>query len=215
MKDATHQFDGTVIKTIGDEVMATFPDRRRRDEAAATQMQARISSTPVMMRTAYQVTIRIGCHFGPVVQGTERYFRCGRTHGESHDLSGQSETDRHVRCDSRAEWVRTGAAQTRQIDIATVRGRIDEVALYRSCCGSRTRRPAWCRPLELDEQERRTAASTCFEAHVPGRECCRRSPIAEDPHQHGPRVTKTIWSSREISFRASTHVSKNAAANSC
>ena len=25
MKDATHQFDGTVIKTIGDEVMSSFP----------------------------------------------------------------------------------------------------------------------------------------------------------------------------------------------
>ena len=25
MKDATHQFNGTVIKTIGDEVMSTFP----------------------------------------------------------------------------------------------------------------------------------------------------------------------------------------------
>ena len=25
MKDATHQYSGTVIKTIGDEVMSTFP----------------------------------------------------------------------------------------------------------------------------------------------------------------------------------------------
>jgi class 3 adenylate cyclase len=25
MNDATHQFNGTVIKTIGDEVMSTFP----------------------------------------------------------------------------------------------------------------------------------------------------------------------------------------------
>ena len=29
MKDATHQFDGTVIKTIGDEVMSNISDRRR------------------------------------------------------------------------------------------------------------------------------------------------------------------------------------------
>jgi len=43
MKDATHQFDGTVIKTIGDEVMCTFSSV---DDAmsAAAQMQARIST---------------------------------------------------------------------------------------------------------------------------------------------------------------------------
>ena len=43
MKDATHQFDGTVIKTIGDEVMSTF---QTADDAmsAATQMQARITT---------------------------------------------------------------------------------------------------------------------------------------------------------------------------
>ena len=38
MKDATQQFNGTVIKTIGDEVMSTFPTV---DEAmgAAVMMQ--------------------------------------------------------------------------------------------------------------------------------------------------------------------------------
>ena len=40
MKDSTDQFNGTVIKTIGDEVMATFPTV---DDAmgAASAMQAR------------------------------------------------------------------------------------------------------------------------------------------------------------------------------
>ena len=43
MKDATHLYNGTVIKTIGDEVMATFPTV---DDAmgAASQMQKRIST---------------------------------------------------------------------------------------------------------------------------------------------------------------------------
>jgi class 3 adenylate cyclase len=69
MKDATHQFKGTVIKTIGDEVMATFPTV---DEAmgAATQMQTRISSG----EDEIKVSIRIGCHFGPVVQEQNDIF---------------------------------------------------------------------------------------------------------------------------------------------
>ena len=43
MKEATHQYNGTVIKTIGDEVMSTFPSV---DEAmgAAVLMQSRISA---------------------------------------------------------------------------------------------------------------------------------------------------------------------------
>ena len=43
MKEATHQYNGTVIKTIGDEVMSTFPSV---DEAmgAAVLMQTRISA---------------------------------------------------------------------------------------------------------------------------------------------------------------------------
>ena len=44
MKDATYQFNGTVIKTIGDEVMSTFESV---DDAmgAAVMMQSRISAT--------------------------------------------------------------------------------------------------------------------------------------------------------------------------
>ena len=43
MKDSTRQFNGTVIKTIGDEVMATFPTV---DDAmaAASSMQSRLSN---------------------------------------------------------------------------------------------------------------------------------------------------------------------------
>jgi hypothetical protein len=110
MKDATHQFDGTVIKTIGDEVMATFPTV---DDAmsAAAQMQARITADQEQASEDERipVSIRIGCHFGPVVQ-------------EQNDIFGAAV---HIE-QMGPDW----AAQTRQIDVATVRGRIDEVALY-------------------------------------------------------------------------------------
>ena len=63
MKDATHQFDGTVIKTIGDEVMSTFATV---DDAmsAATQMQARLTADQEETGEdkLIPVSIRIGCH---------------------------------------------------------------------------------------------------------------------------------------------------------
>ena len=66
MKDATHQFNGTVIKTIGDEVMSTFSSV---DDAmgAAVMMQGRITADN-KQDDRIPVSIRIGCHFGPVVQ---------------------------------------------------------------------------------------------------------------------------------------------------
>ncbi len=71
MKDATHQFNGSVIKTIGDEVMSTFQSV---DEAmgAAVMMQTRITADS-KQDGRIPVSIRIGCHYGPVVQEQTTY----------------------------------------------------------------------------------------------------------------------------------------------
>jgi class 3 adenylate cyclase len=124
MKDATQEFDGIVIKTIGDEVMATFPTVDQAMEAA-TQMQSRISSGD----NEIQVSIRIGCHFGPVVQEQNDIF--GAAVHTANRMTSQAKSKQIIVSGSTVE--RMGPewqAQTRQIDVATVRGRIDEVALF-------------------------------------------------------------------------------------
>ena len=124
MKDATSEFDGTVIKTIGDEVMSTFPTVDHAMEAA-TQMQGRISSG----ENEIQVSIRIGCHFGPVVQEQNDIF--GAAVHTANRMTSQAKSKQIIVSGSTVE--RMGPewqAQTRQIDVATVRGRIDEVALF-------------------------------------------------------------------------------------
>jgi class 3 adenylate cyclase len=128
MKDATHQFNGTVIKTIGDEVMATFPTV---DDAmaAASQMQGRISSEGSDEEGHIPVSIRIGCHFGPVVQEHNDIF--GAAVHTANRMTSQAKARQIVISGTTVdrmseEW----QAQTRQIDVATVRGRLDEVALF-------------------------------------------------------------------------------------
>jgi class 3 adenylate cyclase len=124
MKDATHQFNGTVIKTIGDEVMATFPTV---DEAmgAATQMQTLISSG----EDEIKVSIRIGCHFGPVVQEQNDIF--GAAVHTANRMTSQAKAKQIIISGTTVEQMGPDwQAQTRQIDVATVRGRIDEVALF-------------------------------------------------------------------------------------
>ncbi len=124
MKDSTHQHSGTVIKTIGDEVMSTFPTV---DEAmgAASQMQKRIS----LSDDDIKVSIRIGCHFGPVVQEQNDIF--GAAVHTANRMTSQAKSKQVIISGTTVdqmsdEW----RSQTRQIDVATVRGRIDEVALF-------------------------------------------------------------------------------------
>ena len=128
MKEATHQFNGTVIKTIGDEIMATFPTV---DDAmgAACQMQSRIGSGGDRAKGHIPVSIRIGCHFGPVVQERNDIF--GAAVHTANRMNSQAKARQIIISGPTvnlmgAEW----RAQTRQIDVATVRGRLDEVALF-------------------------------------------------------------------------------------
>ena len=127
MKDATHQFNGTVIKTIGDEVMSTFPTVDEAMKAAIT-MQSRITSDN-KQEGRIPVSIRVGCHFGPVVQEQNDIFGAAvhtanrmTSQAKSRQIVISGDTVKRLSVDLRK--------QTRQIDVATVRGRLDEVALY-------------------------------------------------------------------------------------
>lgn len=67
--DVTHECGGTLIKTLGDEVMATF-DSADAAAAAAVRMQEDVTGT--LFAEGPQVKIRVGFHFGPVlVEGAD------------------------------------------------------------------------------------------------------------------------------------------------
>ena len=126
MKDATYQFSGTVIKTIGDEVMSTF---NTVDEAmgAAVMMQSRVTSET--KEDGIPVSIRIGCHYGPVVQEQNDIF--GAAVHTANRMTSQAKARQIVISGFTVEQMSPELRkQTRQIDVATVRGRLDEVALY-------------------------------------------------------------------------------------
>ena len=127
MKDATYQFNGTVIKTIGDEVMSTFESV---DDAmgAAVMMQSRISEAG-KKEDGIPVSIRIGCHYGPVVQEQNDIF--GAAVHTANRMTSQAKSKQIVISGHTVEQMSPELRnQTRQIDVATVRGRLDEVALF-------------------------------------------------------------------------------------
>lgn len=127
MKDATFQFNGIVIKTIGDEVMSTFESV---DDAmgASVMMQTRIT-VDSEKDDAIPVSIRIGCHYGPVVQEQNDIF--GAAVHTANRMTSQAKARQIVMSGHTVEQMSPELRnQTRQIDIATVRGRLDEVALF-------------------------------------------------------------------------------------
>jgi adenylate cyclase len=128
MRLATDQNHGTVIKTMGDEVMATFPTA---DDAlnAAAQMQKQIAVHPQLKVDEQTVAIRIGCNFGPVVLENRDIFGSAvhtANRMTSQAKAGQIMTTATMVERLSADW----RASVRQIDIATLKGRSSEVALF-------------------------------------------------------------------------------------
>jgi class 3 adenylate cyclase len=128
MRSATEQHSGTVIKTMGDEVMSTFPTA---DDAlnAAAQMQRQIVSHAELQVDGQPVALRIGCHFGPVVLESRDVF--GATVHTANRMTSQAKGGQIVTtaatCERLSpEW----RAAVRQIDIAMIKGQGNEVSLY-------------------------------------------------------------------------------------
>ncbi|MFZ1625683.1 MAG: adenylate/guanylate cyclase domain-containing protein [Gammaproteobacteria bacterium] len=128
MKQATENFGGTVIKTMGDEVMSTFPSA---DDAlnAANQMQQRITNTVRIDAQGTHAAIRIGCHYG-AVQLEERDISGVAVHTAnsmtSQAKAGQILTTTAVVEQLSPQW----KALVRQIDVSTPKGQSDEVAVF-------------------------------------------------------------------------------------
>jgi adenylate cyclase len=128
MRGATEQHHGTVIKTMGDEVMSTFPSA---DDAlnAASQMQHQITEHAQLKVDGQPVAIRVGCHFGPVVLENRDVF--GSTVHTANRMTSQAKAGQVITTAATVEQLSPEwRASVRQIDIAMLKGQGAEVALY-------------------------------------------------------------------------------------
>ena len=128
MRRATEQHDGAVVKTMGDEILATFGNCDAAIDAAV-EMQAAISGHPDLEVEGQQITIRIGCHFGPVVLETRDVF--GAAVHTANRMTSQAKAGQIIITDAihgrlSDEW----RAMSRQVDVAVPRGQHGEVTIY-------------------------------------------------------------------------------------
>jgi len=128
MRNATERNRGSVIKTIGDEILAIFPTT---DDAlnAASEMQQDIGARPELHVQGHHVAIRIGCHFGPVVLENKDIF--GSSVHTANRMTSQAKAGQIIvsaesvrRCSP--EW----RAASRRVDVTALRGLTDEMELY-------------------------------------------------------------------------------------
>ena len=128
MRDATERNRGSVIKTIGDEILAIFPTP---DDAvnAAAEMQHDVAAHPALLVHGQHVAIRIGCHFGPVVLENRDIF--GATVHTANRMTSQAKAGQIIlTADTFARLAPEWRAMTRQIDVTTVRGHTEEFELF-------------------------------------------------------------------------------------
>jgi adenylate cyclase len=128
MRAATDHHRGTVIKTMGDEIMATFASA---DDAldAGAQMQREITHHPGLKVNDHAVAIRIGCNFGPVVMEARDIF--GSAVHTANRMTSQAKAGQIITTATMVERLSSEwRASVRQIDVATLKGRSAEFALF-------------------------------------------------------------------------------------
>jgi adenylate cyclase len=128
MKQATEEHHGTVIKTMGDEVMSTFAVANDALNASA-KMQKSITGNPEPTAEGHHVAIRIGCHCGPVVVENRDVF--GSTVHTANRMTSQAKAGQIITTEAMvAQLSPDWQSSVRQIDVATLKGQGAEVTLF-------------------------------------------------------------------------------------
>jgi adenylate cyclase len=128
MRSATEQNHGTVIKTIGDEIMATFPTANDALNAAS-RMQHDIRTHSELKVEGQPIAIRIGGHFGPVVLENRDIF--GAAVHTANRMTSQAKAGQVMVTSAMVERLAPEwQSAVRQIDVATLKGKTSEDELY-------------------------------------------------------------------------------------
>lgn len=122
----TMQFDGTVIKTIGDEIMSRFPGAERAVKAAC-EMQETVKSDPAL--TELTISIKIGLHHGQVLVEQDDLF--GDAVNVAARMVSQAKADQIITTRETIGFLPEKLQRTtRNLGQAWVRGKQDEMEIF-------------------------------------------------------------------------------------
>ena len=120
--------NGTVIKTIGDEVMCTFPEPD--DSAnAATEMQETLEDANDIREDGPEIKIRIGMHFGPALLEGGDVF--GDAVNVAARMAAQAKGGQIITTKTTIDLLDpVTQASSRFVDHAPIKGKKDVIEIY-------------------------------------------------------------------------------------
>jgi class 3 adenylate cyclase len=130
LSEVTQRHDGKVIKTIGDEVMCTFPSAEAATQAAC-EMHEILEEEATEMTEAGPVSlrIRVGMHFGPAILEGGDVF--GDAVNVAARMASLSKAGQIITTESTIEQLPPILrASTRFIDRAPVKGKKETIDIY-------------------------------------------------------------------------------------
>jgi len=126
LTDTIQHHSGTVIKTIGDEVMSTFPDAEAAFQAACT-MQEALAARAALSKTP--LTIRVGLHYGPALVEANDVF--GDAVNVAARIVGLAKASQILTSRQTVESLPTKMrTMTRHVDRAPLRGKQEVMDIY-------------------------------------------------------------------------------------
>lgn len=126
MERSIQGFSGRLVKTIGDEVMATFPTAADGFQAAV-EMQCRISDLPAV--SGVKLAIRVGFHYGPAIEDNNDVF--GDTVNTAARIVGLANAGQVITSKQTIDALPPLLQEsTRDLDQISVKGKADGVHAY-------------------------------------------------------------------------------------
>lgn len=126
----TKENDGIVIKTIGDEIMSTFPSPDEAAKAACEMHEAlEIDVTEGSIGPSIKIAIRVGFHYGPAILEGGDVF--GDAVNVAARMAAQAKANQIITTQSTLDLLAPVLrASSRFVDKAPIKGKMEEIEIY-------------------------------------------------------------------------------------
>ena len=130
MTEQIQKYSGTVIKTIGDEIMCTFQTAEQAVEAAMGMQEGVTEDLPDRNpNTPSTLTIRVGLHFGPAILESGDVF--GDAVNVAARMAGLAKGGQIITTKDTAEQLPPALrSSTRHLDRISVKGKAEDIDIF-------------------------------------------------------------------------------------